>query len=69
MTVAENIYKIMQEKSLIQAGVAEKAGYTPKSFNDMLRGRKLILADDVLKICKALGITPNDLFGYKEKSA
>lgn len=68
MTVAENIYKIIEEKSLIQAGVAEKAGYTPKSFNDMLRGRKLILADDVLRICKALDITPNELFGF-EKSA
>lgn len=68
MTVTENIYKIMQEKSLIQAGVAKKAGYTPKLFNNMLRGRKLILADDVLKICKALDVTPNKLFGYGESA-
>lgn len=66
MSVPENIYKTIEEKMLVQAKVAKRAGYTPKAFNDMLKGRKLILADDVLKISKALGVSPNELLGYEE---
>ncbi|MCC8014692.1 MAG: helix-turn-helix domain-containing protein [Eubacterium sp.] len=57
---------MLKEKMLIQAAVAKKMGYNPKTFNDMLKGRKLILADDIPKICEGLGITPNELYGYDE---
>lgn len=66
MSVSENIYKIIKEKMLIQSAVAKKAGYSAKAFNNMLRGRKLILAEDVLRISNALEVTPNELFGYDE---
>ena len=50
------------------------AGYDPKKFNALLRGRKRLTSDDVVPICKALGVTPNELFGIDhpatpEKSA
>ena len=32
----------------------------------MLKGIKLILAEDVLRISNALGVTPNELLGYDE---
>lgn len=35
----------------------------PEKFNALLRGRKRLTSDDVVPICKALGITPNELFG------
>ncbi len=37
----------------------------------LLRGRKRLTSDDVVPICKALGVTPNELFGVDtpEKSA
>lgn len=66
MEIANNIYKIIKKKMFTQSTVARKAGYTPKRFNDMLRGRKLILPEDIVRISKALGVTPNDLFGYEE---
>ena len=68
------IYKIIDEKCLKQSAVARAAGYDPKKFNALLRGRKRLTSDDVVPICKALGVTPNELFGIDhpttpEKSA
>lgn len=63
MTVTETIYKIIDERHLKQAAIARAAGYSPRMFNDLLKGRKRITADDVAPICKALEITPNELFG------
>lgn len=62
MTVAQRIYQIMEQKCMKQCLVARAAGYEPKVFNDMLRGRRLIRIDDLCPICRALGITPNELF-------
>ena len=71
MSATDMIYKIIDEKCLKQSGAA---GYDPKKFNALLRGRKRLTSDDVVPICKALGITPNELFGIDhpttpEKSA
>ena len=58
----ENIRSIILKNGLKQRAVAEKAGYTAKSFSNMLTKRKSINAVDVLRIATALGVTPNDLF-------
>lgn len=62
MTVAQRIYQIMEQKCMKQCLVARAAGYEPKVFNEMLRGRRLIRIDDLNPICTALGVTPNELF-------
>lgn len=59
--IALNTKKLIQNKGLKQKCVAEKAGYNPKKFSDMLNGRKIITADDVLPIAEALEVTANDL--------
>lgn len=64
MEVTETITKIISERCMKQAAVARAAGYTPKQFNNLLHGRKRFTADDVVPICKALSITPNELFRY-----
>jgi plasmid maintenance system antidote protein VapI len=74
MSATDMIYKIIDEKCLKQSAVARAAGYDPKKFNALLRGRKRLTSDDVVPICKALGVTPNELFGIDhpatpEKSA
>lgn len=63
MDVTEIIYKAIEEKCLKQSAVARAAGYSPKQFNAMLKGRKRMTSDDVVPIYKALGMTPNQLFG------
>ncbi len=63
--VAENIRRIIKERGLKQKIVAEKAGYTEQQFSNLLCGRKTIETEDVAKVCKALGVLPNDLYGIK----
>ena len=68
MNATDMIYKII-EKCLKQSAVARAAGYDPKKFNALLRGRKRLTSDDVVPICKALGVTPNELFGVESHPA
>lgn len=64
MTYQERIYSILKMKKMNQSAVARAAGLSPKAFNAMLRGRKLIRMDDINPICHALEVSPNELFGY-----
>lgn len=57
-----NIRNIMQEKGLKQCAVAKKMGIEPKHFSSMLNGRKLITAEYIPTIAKALNININELF-------
>lgn len=66
--VAENIRKIIAERGLKQKVVAEKAGYTERSFSDLLCGRKRIDTEDVIRIIKVLHVLPNDLYGIVPES-
>ncbi len=66
MSVAEKIYVIIQEKNFKQSAIAVASGYNPKTFNNLLKGRKKITANDVVPICNALGITPNELFSVNQ---
>lgn len=69
MCVADNIYRIIKEKNFKQSAIAIAAGYNRKTFNDLLRGRKMITANDIIPICNALGVMPNDLFSTDSEDA
>lgn len=63
--VANRVKEIISKKGLKQTSVAEKAGFTPQEFSDMLNGRRLMRAIDIASIINALavvGVTANDLF-------
>lgn len=62
---AENIKRIIRYKCLKQNAIAERAGYTHQSFNNMLNGRKLVTDVDVMKISRVLEVEPNELYGVK----
>lgn len=62
MDVRERIYKIMEAGNMCQAAVARAAGLSPHQFNNILRGRGKLNSENIPSICKALNITPNDLF-------
>ena len=64
MSAIEVIKKTIDEKRLKKCAVAEKIGLTPQQFSDMLNGRRTIKISDIPKLCVALQITPNELFGY-----
>jgi transcriptional regulator with XRE-family HTH domain len=60
--VSDKIKAIIDELGIKQKSIALKAGYTEQAFSRMLTGKKTIKADDVPKLAKALGVSPNDLF-------
>jgi len=67
--IAANIKKIITKQDVKQKSVAQKAGVPEKKFSNMLNGRKLIAAHDILPICDALDVTPNELFGVGDSVA
>ena len=60
--IANNTKSIIKQLGIKQYVVAERAGYSNRTFSDMLNGRRIIKADEIPSIAKALGVTPNDLF-------
>lgn len=61
--VAENIKRIIDERSLKQSAIAKKAGFTTQEFNAMLKGRRLIKAIEMVSIMDVLNVDANTLFG------
>ena len=47
--------------------VAERAGMSAQMLTDIFANRRLLKMCDIVSLAKALGCTPNDLFGLKEK--
>ncbi len=66
--LASNIKEVITERGIKQNYVAQKSGYTPQQFSNMLSGRKIIGGLDVLRIATALEVTPNVLFGIETKA-
>lgn len=65
MKASSNVKKIIEDRGLKQSYVAQKIGLHPKTFNALLNGRKTFDVVYVVPICKALGITPNQLLGFE----
>lgn len=61
--VISKIRYIIKDKGYKQCVVAEKAGFSPQDFSNILCGRKVFKVEYVKPICIALEVTPNDLFG------
>lgn len=55
---------ILKQKGLKQKYVAGKMGITERKFSDIVNGRKTIDENVIRKLCFALEVTPNELFGY-----
>lgn len=52
---------------MVQGVVAKRSGFTERQFSDMMNGRKLILAEHIPKIAKALGVSVNSIYGWDKK--
>lgn len=64
METADRLRDAIAASGLKQTVVAERSGFTDQMMSDMLNGRKTIKADFIPRICRALGITPNELYGW-----
>lgn len=68
MIIANTVKTIVKNSELKQRAIAERCGYTEKQFSSVINGRKLITAEDIVKLCNGLGITPNELCGFDESA-
>lgn len=66
--VAENLQRIIHQKGLKQCVIAEKSNLSVQMLNDMLNGRRIIKASDIVDISKALEISPNELFKQSDSA-
>ena len=63
--IIQNIRTIIKEKGVKQNFVANKAGFTPQEFNNILCSRQLLKTESIVNLCNALDVTPNELFLFK----
>lgn len=61
--IGKNVKKIIDRNGLKQKAVAAKAGYTEQVFSNLINGRKIMSAYDVIKISSALDVMPNEILG------
>ena len=63
-----NIKTQISKKGMKQSVVAERAGFTPQEFSNILNERRKLLRIEFLPaIAKALDVSLDDLFDIKEK--
>ena len=61
-SVALGIERLINEKGFIQGKIAAQSGFTAQQFSDMLNGRKIIRAEYLVPIAKALGVSVQDIY-------
>lgn len=71
--VAAGIDAIIRDKGFVQGVIAAKAGFSDQQFCDMLKGRKIIRADYMVPIAKAMGVTVQEIYdagaGFESQEA
>lgn len=66
--IISNIKQLINDKGMKQGVVAERAGFTPQEFSNILNDRrKLLRVEHLWDIAQAMGVTVNELYGVKNK--
>ena len=60
-TIGNKLLDIRKKKVLTQAEVAEKSGLSDRTYADIERGSVNMRTETILRICKALHITPDEI--------
>lgn len=67
--VIENIKNILKKKGIKQNVVAERAGFTPQEFSNILNERRKLLRVEFVKpIADALEVEVNEIYGITDKT-
>lgn len=59
--IGQNILEILKKKSLTQAALAEKLGWTRQDVNKIVHGRKNVTAQELKEISDALNVSMEEL--------
>ena len=64
--IGNKLYNIRKKEGFTQSEVAERAGLSDRTYADIERGSVNMRIETILKICKALNISPNDVLTEEE---
>lgn len=59
--IGNKLLEIRKQAGLTQSEVAERAGLSERTYADIERGKINMRTETILRICKALQITPNEI--------
>lgn len=59
--IGNKLLALRKKNGLTQAEVAEGAGISDRTYADIERSDAIMRIDTLLKICKVLKVTPNDI--------
>lgn len=65
--IGNKLYDIRKKRGLSRAEVAETANLSDRTYADIERGSVNMRVETMLKICKVLGITPNEILTAEEE--
>lgn len=68
MHYLQKIFCLMDEKKLKSSNLAKELNINPSTLSTWKKRETDPPIEYVVRICKFLDITPNELFGYKENS-
>ena len=60
-SIGNKLLNIRKKKGFTQAEVAEKSGLSDRTYADIERGSVNMRTETILRICKALQITPDEI--------
>lgn len=67
MGMQENLSALVRNNGIKQSFIAEKAGMTDVKIGKLLNFGQELKVNDLVSICKAIKVTPNDLLDEKDK--
>ena len=65
--VRNQIAAIIEDKALKQSVIAARAGLTPDKLCATLKGRRRMDANELLRVCAAMDMTPEQVASYQPK--
>lgn len=66
--IGEKLYKIRNQQLMSRLDVAEAAGLSDRTYADIERGAVNMRIETILRICKALHITPDQILTEENTS-
>lgn len=67
--IGNRMLSIRKRQGMTQADVAERADLSDRNYADIERGNTNMRLETLLKICRALGVTPDSLLTREETTA
>lgn len=62
--IREQIYSIIIERAYKQSEIARRSGLTPDQLCAVLKKRRRLDANELFRVCEALGMTPEAVAAY-----